>query len=536
LLLWPRAAGRSASGGAACGPRTIKFVMLPAADRLGQATRSGASATIRAMPVTDADCGTCKTFKMPSGETFTVEHHFPRALEHHYPLPALDADSIPVYRGAFDHDGTRYRGVISLDLEPRPSLVANGVREVTFPEGPPGWFGKREPARWVNYDVLSIPTKTLPRPAKTARPPKWPTTGGAVSTRATHLAPIDVGDPVGLDHVTFFLFNGWYGHDGLNTCYGGRELPGRIDTALGQWQLRVEPRGDVPPDQLRKHQRDTGKSTITHTGRIRRDDGGPFDAADAALVLAAVESLAGFAMGRVVGVVLPVGYRNGSAVWARWAANRAIDRPLGVPPFLDPDHATAQMAELFRAGYATSKNALRWEVFENALGYHYSAEHDATVNMKVLLPVSALQLISYAHLVEELPQGDSNHLTSQQWNDKALGTIGQLRNLLAIVGADMSVPPHLVELAKVQADIADNNTPAPDALDCVVRLRNKTAHPKQKYAKRWTTEQWAETGFAATTMFNLAMLWWLGYDHKYLGKTAEYRSAGDAIDVPWHAP
>lgn len=55
-----------------------------------------------------------------------------------------------------------------------------------------------------------------------------------------------------------------------------------------------------------------------------------------------------------------------------------VDCPLGVTPFLDQAHTAAQMTELFRAGYATSKDSLRWQVFENALGYHYSAEHDAT--------------------------------------------------------------------------------------------------------------------------------------------------------------
>jgi hypothetical protein len=379
------------------------------------------------MSVRDPDCGTCKTLKMPSGGTLLVDHNFPKALEHHYPLPALDADSIPVYRGNFGHEGTRYRGVITIELEPRPNLVAHGVRGITFPKGLPDFLGKREPAKWVNYDQLSIPVKKLPPPAKTARRPKHPKTTGAVSTRATHLAPIDVGDPSDLDQLTFHLLNGWYGYDGFNTCYGGNERAGRIDTNLGDWQLRIEPRGDKSFDYLRKHQRETGKSTITHIGRIRRDDGGRFNAAEAMEVLEIVESLTGFALGRVTAILLPVGYRDGNATWTRWACNRAVDRPLGVTPFLDQAHSAAQMTELFRAGYSTSKDPLRWQVFENALGYHYTAEYDATVNMKVLLPVSALQLISYAHLVEELAGGDPNHLTTQQWNAKSLGTIGQLR-------------------------------------------------------------------------------------------------------------
>ncbi|HSX65907.1 hypothetical protein, partial [Nocardioides sp.] len=424
----------------------------------------------------------------------------------------------------------------SIELEPRPSLVAQGVREMDFATDIGGFIGKREPARWVDFEQVTIPTKVVPQAAKTARPPQMPKAAGASMATADHLAGIDVGDPSDLDYLTFFVVNGWYSLDGLNTCYDGQERAGRIDMTLDAWQLRIEPRGDISPDKLRKHLRSTGKSTVTHVGRLRRDDGSRFNANDALALLGIIESLSGFALGRVVAVILPVGYRDGKSAWARWQCNRAVDRPIGTTPFLDHAYTAAQVAEIFRAGVATSKNPLRWEVFENALGYHYAAEHDATVNMKVLLPVSALQLISFAHLVEELPVGDPNHKTASQWGDKKFGTIGQLRTLLSVAGIDTSVPKHLVHLAKVQADITDTTLPAPDALDCVVRLRNKVAHPKQKTANKWTIEEWAETGFAATTMFNLAMLWWLNYDERYLGKTSEYRGAGDGAYVPWHKP
>lgn len=379
------------------------------------------------------------------------------------------------------------------------------------------------------------PERYLPQP----RPPDHldvPKTVGAVTTVASHLNAIDVGDPTEVDDLRFFLLNGWFGHDGLNTCYDGDESRGRIETSFGDWQLRLEPRGDISPNRLRRYQRETGRSTVTHVGRIRRDDGARFNPIEAMEVLEIVESLVGFALGRITAIVLPVGYRDDRAIWSRWKCNRAVDRPIGVTPFLDQAHTAAQMTELLRAGYATSTNPARWEVFENALGYHYSAEYDATVNMKVLLPVSALQLISYAYLVQELPSGHPEHLSDAQWSAKSLGTIGQLRRVLDAAGVDMSVPKHLAQLAKVQADITDHTLPAPDALDCVVRLRNKVAHPKQKHAKKWTTEEWAETGFAATTMFNLAMLWWLNYDGRYLGKMSEYHGADDSIYVPWHIP
>lgn len=167
------------------------------------------------MSVTDPDCGVCQTLTWPSGKTLVIEHSFPKALRHYYPLPALEAASIPIYRGDFDLEGgTRYRGVINIDLEPSPRLVAHGVRETTLSAGMVKFLGKREPPKWVNFDQISIPARKMPAPARTARPPRRPPTVGAVSASYPHLSGIDVGDPTDLDEVTFYLLNGWYGLDG----------------------------------------------------------------------------------------------------------------------------------------------------------------------------------------------------------------------------------------------------------------------------------------------------------------------------------
>lgn len=490
------------------------------------------------MSVTDPDCGICKTLTSPTGEQWVIEHQFPKALTHHYQLPPLEATALPVYRGNFYNEGNRYRGVVTLDFKPSPRLLAHGVRDLSFSESAEflKTLGGKRAARWVDYNTLVIPTKSMPAAAKTTRPPKHTGEGSAASATFTHLNGVDVGDPSDLEYLTFFLLNGWYGHDGFNTCYDGQERQGRIEVTLGPWQLRLEPRGDATPKAVYDHQRATGESTVTHVGRIRRDDGAAFAAADALQLLEVVVDLVGFALGRVTAAVLPVGYRAGKPKWSRWRCNGAADRPLGTTPFLDREYTAAQITELLLAGYATNQNVLRWQVFKSMLGYHYSAEHDATVQMKVLLPVSALQLISYAHLVEELPLGDPNHLTNGQWR-RQLNTAGQLRKILDVIGVDLTVPAHMTNLATVQTTLeTDDPSRTFDALECAVKLRNDVAHPKQQDADRWTITEWAETGFAATMMLHLAMLWWLGYDERYMSKTALYRNAGSAGYVPWHVP
>ncbi|MFI5728724.1 hypothetical protein ACIA49_01310 [Kribbella sp. NPDC051587] len=490
------------------------------------------------MVATDPDCGICRTITGADGTQWVIRHQFPKALVHHYPLPPLGADVVPVYRGKFDLEGNTYRGLIKVDLNPRPRLHAEGVKDASFEElhKELSAGGVKRPAEWVDAKTVKIPAKSVPSPAKTARQPKPNSAeGGSFHVSEAHLQEIVVGEPRELDYLTFFLMNGWYGHDGLNTCYDGLDRQGRIEVKLGEWQLRLEPRGDRTPKEVRNHQRSTGASNITHVGRIRRDDGTTFDGLDAIQVLTVVTDLVGFALGRVTDFLLPVGYRDSKAVWSQWACNRVVDRPLGATPFLDLEHTAEQMAELLQTGYQTSQNKARWEVFKNMLGYHYSAEHDATVNMKVLLPVSALQLISYAYLVEELPLPDPNHLSNKDWRN--LDTSEQLRRILDLIGINLAVPSHMKHLVNVKTALEkEEPTKTFDQLGCVVRLRNGVAHPKQKDALRWSVTEWAETGFAATGMLHLAILWWLGFDGRYVPKTAQYRGAGDAVLVPWHVP
>ena len=142
--------------------------------------------------ITDPDCGICQTVTFPDGSSRQINHLFPKALEHHYPLPPLNTTSVPVYRGYWNHVGTAYRGVIFIDFEPSPRLMAHGVREVTFPGGLPPWLGMREPARWVDPDALALPKRKPPVPPKTTVAPRTKAQTNARQT-FTHLRPIEIG-------------------------------------------------------------------------------------------------------------------------------------------------------------------------------------------------------------------------------------------------------------------------------------------------------------------------------------------------------
>jgi hypothetical protein len=478
--------------------------------------------------VPDAECGCHKTFKTDSGQV-SVVHHMPSALQHYYPLPALEQEALPLFRGRFDADGKQFRGTISLGFDPRPTIDVTGVRDVSFEDLVEMDF-LRGSAKWVDRPSIKVRARGVPKPAKTTRI--------HLPRRTSHErkswdpAPITVGSSKPVDTLTFFLLNGWRATDGLNTCYDGHDRPGRIQVRLGDWELRIEPRGDVSPDELRRHMRSTGRSTVTHVGRIRRVDLAEFEATDALDVVSCVEAVTSFALGRVVSIVVPVGWRDGKATWTQWSALRAVDRPLGAAPWLDEQVASAQLAEASERGFTLMQDPMKWEVFQRALGYYFSANFEATVTMKVMLPISAMAMLSFAHFVELLPVGHPSRLSKKTW--RGLNTEDAVRDLLAEVGVDMSVPVHLAHLVSVQATFAAANPGSnPDGLRCIVKMRNDVAHPERARLGRWNTYEWAEAGFLAMEFFDLALLWWLGYQGRYMPRSAQHRSYGDAIRVPW---
>lgn len=394
------------------------------------------------------------------------------------------------------------------------------------------WFAESEVIGWVDRSAVGLPkTSVVPNPPKTgtyrrARRPGLNTVGPFLP------APITVNDTAQMTVVTFFLLNGWASKDGLSTCHEGKDQRGGLDVALGDWELRIDPRGDLTSAEVHEHTQATGRHTVTHIGRLRRSDGAEFDGVAVQTFVETLNDLLSFSIGRVVSVVLPVGYFDGVAVWAHWGATRPVDLPLKAVSWLGVDRACTQLSELLVSGFLTNLDPLKSSAFKNALAFYLTANFDSLETMSTLLPVSGLQVIAYAHFVETLPAGDPAHISRSAWKDA--GTQAILRRLTAIIGADLSAPPHLSRLtdfwaAEQLTAKQQGQTPPADPLGVVVKMRNSVAHPNGKSLGRWTHFDWTEAGFYAMHLFDLALLWWLGYEGGYSPRIDRRRLRS----VPW---
>ena len=81
----------------------------------------------------------------------------------------------------------------------------------------------------------------------------------------------------------------------------------------------------------------------------------------------------------------------------------------------------------------------------------------------------------------------------------------------------------------VKTAAAQGKPAPPDALGSIVKMRNHLAHPNEKVLARWTHYDWAEAGIYTMHLFELARLWWLGYEGVYNQRTDRSKT----LSVPW---
>jgi len=503
-------------------------------------------------------CGHEVRGKDDTGADIVMVHDYMTPIRHLYSPPPLgdEAVGIPLYSGPFELDGREWVGDIRFDMQKHPESLASGYRayetisnidikglEAFLESGP----------RWIEAASVVLPgVETVPDPPTDSGDAERPAFAdpAAGEWKFGHvIGPAQVGDGSRLSAVTFLVPNGWHVSDGLPVCGDGRTRWGATVVEADGWSIRLEPRPDISTLKVREHQRSTNAHVLTHVGEIRRADGSLFTSGEAE---EAIEVL-GLAMtlftGRNTACVLPVGWASGKAVWSEWGQTRPIRRRESNLDWFDIVDGSASLGELIRCCFVAAHDGVLWAVVSLAAGYLLSA-HTSTVQMRVSLPVAAIQLLAdnwFTSLAEPEDQKSKGEMDG-------LGAARKYRLFLDAMRLSPAVPPHFEHLVRLQEQIAEtqrdqpeagsvasdtvgSRSPEPvDAVKCVIALRNKVEHPKKNSRENIPIQQWAEAGFFATDSLLLGLLFILGYNGTYLGLSANRRGAGSGTPVPWAAP
>lgn len=293
---------------------------------------------------------------------------------------------------------------------------------------------------------------------------------------------------------------------------------GRWTCEVAGWRLTLDARPDLA--QCWSEVTDDRTFVISHTGELRRIDGGTFTTEGAVEVLHAWQIAFSFALGRWVAPALPVGFYEHRRVWEQWVGWRC-DRAGAYYHWWDT-HRADDLADMTRrfleAWFGADHDVVRH------LAHHLiSANHAGTpLEARLMLVQSALEYLGWTTYV----------LTGRQSKEqyRKLHADDHIRQLLADASVPVSLP---AELAALRAVAAANSADGPRA---VTWMRNRLVHPKDAGEPYRVKHALLQAWQLSMHYGELLLLHRLGYRGTYLRRFPSGRWAHDHEIVPWAAP
>jgi hypothetical protein len=461
--------------------------------------------------------------------------HFAPDIEKHYYESRGHNEPIPLYHGRFcmpesESDELAYEGDVRLVWLPTPAIEAAGGRgagRFDF-DGWQEWLPDGKDNAWQLIPTL--------RPLGLSRLPVPPTADatahaleGFTNQNSGHVYPPELGDGSALTQLTGLLPNGfdvWDGHAIVDPADRRWLRHVRTMAQGGGWELTLDSVND--DIAIWKNLRDKGGYDVTQIVSMRRADGGIFAGADAKNALDAVRYGLALALGRQTEVILPVGWKDETPVWAQWTAGR-VDAYRDPGTWLDSSITARQVGEVVGRFLDSWSNDLRRDTLLYSTGYYVQAL-DRHAEISVASAVSGLLLLGVSWFVEQ-----EGRFTHGEW--KSLGMEGQIRTMLesASCRVNTSIPTRFNYLAAATDRLRALAGPQKahyDGLTCLIKMRNDILHPTSKKRISWSYEEWVEAYLLAVHFLELSILAYIGYRGRYHPRIGTVH-AGFVEDVPW---
>ncbi len=289
----------------------------------------------------------------------------------------------------------------------------------------------------------------------------------------------------------------------------------------GGWKLTLDAT-DKAKEALESLQA-TGGFAATQVGRIEREDGKQFTAADSWPALNALRWYASFCCGRWTGPYLPIGFNEQNViVWEAWDYCRAA------PYRTRLSWMDACNKEHFEAPFPGFMKKWLDENWEEAIrvAIHWYVEANAqagSIEGAIVLTQTAFELLSSVVLVE-------NHAWLSNDGYEKLAAADRIRLLFLWAGIPTAIPAeldHLTRLAK-----AEN---WPDSPTAMTMIRNTITHPtrknREKYGKH-THDARFDAWRLGLWYLELCLLRLFEYGGTYASRITQ-RWTGQVESVPW---
>ncbi len=338
---------------------------------------------------------------------------------------------------------------------------------------------------------------------------------------------------VGREHpctVMFHVFNfpDFWGSEDYILTLGKPPLPGgkrcgRVILQAGGWCITIAATDKT--EDLTKSLQKQGGYVITHMGKIEREDSSAFSIAQAEYLLSCLRQFLSFALGRRIGIALPIGLDiNGQRVFEQW------DLPLmtagswnGSYSWFDSHHGSL-LSEVF-PGFFSRWCSDSWKEHLKVALYWYLAANERTtgigVDAGIILAQTALERLAWAYCVEE-----RGLLSPKAYWQGGLSAAKKFRLLASTLGVPIGLPQNLTVL-NTEHEGKWSDTPS-----AIAFIRNALVHPSKSksfiggshYYEAWQLSMW---------LLDLVLLRLCNHTGPYANRLADERWVGSVEQVPW---
>lgn len=346
-------------------------------------------------------------------------------------------------------------GSLVLGLSPEPAIVWRHQTDEIVPAVLNAYSGRVVPwglATTGPYQRDGLSLASLAHPTSSGLLPDGLVVGErrpALASLVFHLAnfPGYVGEPLTRDGMTW---------------------AGRTVFAWDGWSVDLD---QAPHESaLRSELRSTHGYALTHVGRLRRQDGRSFRAAEALRCIGALHYLFGFVRGGWCGPALMVGQDDrDDVVWQHWSV-MLVDSGKHRPSIfigLDPG-VLARLAP----GFMKRVTGPAWgESYRRAVAFYVAANRGVPIEIGITLAQSALELLAWSTFVRS---GRVTPADFERWP-----AARRLRELLSRARIPLTTPPTLAALASLSGVGAPGDGP-----ERVAYVRNRIVHPPRNRTLR----------------------------------------------------
>ena len=410
------------------------------------------------------------------------------------------------------------------------------------------WFGSNSwPANlgWPELVPSSVLSSGLATRAGPSGPPKYPRGKMNSAGRSRVMFPVQIGDRSGsIDEIRFYLIN-FQVYELVDDLLreGQTDSNALLRLRANGWRIDIERRLDFP--QALHHLEEQRGYAVTHNCRLWKEteDGEreQFTFEESESVLEAIQLFASFVRGGMVGLAVPVGYREGVSVFEQWYVT-----PVDSGRYPDPNRPRPfpgwyvwidvarrgvsrwlpSLFDQFAAKWWNSDTQLLkfWRNVFRELIYTYTDAERIDERRGVVPACTALETLGWAILVVT-----ERWLTGGRQSDggmsgyDSLTAADQMRLLLRWAGLPTETP---VALSRLRQKAVSSNWDCPQV---VTWVRNRVVHPdrRDQLVDGIADEAW----LMAMWYTELVMLKLLGYDGYYRDRLDD----GEIKRVPWVA-